>query len=386
MSETWIQNIFWDVGLPRKGFAEPRWQMPVRWKNRRRHGTLRWHMRPLLLTCAGILLGSVLLRAQANADSGASAPEFAGSVPVFKSSSQLVLVDVLVMDPKSGLPVNTLQRDDFQVSDNGRVVPFAAFDSGARYDTRSIALWFVVICNLPGHGPHSELASGSFAGNESLLRPGLEDMDKRDRVGVAHWCDDGEAKIDLRPTVKQDLAISTLATVLKPVPPDLKIDNRTGELTLQRLVRLIIDDAHEGNPQPLPVVVFLHSDHTGMPIRELNRIVDEFLETSGIAFGIKDHGVDEFIKGMLGNGEQGSVLHYMVEATGGQYYSVPKEMFSLALQSILAQLHFRYELGFKPPSLDGKRHELKVELVGAAKKQYKSVQLRYRPEYIPKPN
>lgn len=343
-------------------------------------------MRMLLSICAGILLNATLLCSQESANPGRSANAGTDTVPVFTSNSQLVLVDVLALDPKTGLPVNTLQRQDFQVSDNGHVVPFTAFDSGAHYDTRSIALWFVVICNLPGHGPRSELASGSFAGRESLLRPGLDDMEKQDRVGVAHWCDDGEAKLDLRPTANRDLAISTLASVLKPVPPDLKIDNRTGELTLQRLVRLIIDDAHQGNPQPLPVVVFLHSDHTGMPVRELNLIVDEFLETSGIAFGIKDRDVDDFIKGMLYNGEQGSVLHYMVEATGGLYYSVPKGMFSLALQSILAQLHFRYELGFKPPSLDGKRHELRVELVGAAKKQYKSVQLRYRPEYIPKPN
>jgi hypothetical protein len=324
----------------------------------------------------------------ANPETSPQSPDTTGSIPVFTAGTQLVLVDVLVLDPKSGLPINTLHRDDFRLSDNGHAVSLAAFDSGASYDTRPVAVWLVVICNLPGHGPHSTLASGSFSGNESLLRPALDDLDKNDRVGVAHWCDDGVAQLDLRPTKDRDAAIATLTQVLRPVSKEVArlIDNRKGELTLQRLVRLMIDDAHQSNPQPLPVVVFLHSDHTGMPLPELNLITNEFLETSGIAFGIKDKDVDEPFKGTFRNGEQAAVLHYMCEAVGGQYYSVPKEMFSVALQSILLQLHFRYELGFKPPMLDGTRHALKVEFQGPASEKLKSVFLRYRQEYIPKPN
>jgi hypothetical protein len=323
-----------------------------------------------------------------NPGTSSRVPEETGSIPIFTTSTQLVLVDVLVLDPKSGMPINTLHREDFQLSDDEHAVPLAAFDSGASYDTRPVALWLAVICNLPGHGPHSTLASGSFAGNESLLRPALDDLDKNDRVGVAHWCDDGVAQLDLRPTKDRDAAITTLTQVLKPVSKEVAraIDNRKGELTLQRLVRLIIEDAHQANPQPLPVVVFLHSDHTGMPLSELNLIANEFLETSGITFGIKDKDVDEPFKGTFSNGEQAAVLHYMCEAMGGQYYSVPKAMFSVALQSILLQLHFRYELGLKPPVLDGKRHKLKVEFQGAAREKYKSVFLRYRQEYIPRPN
>jgi len=347
-------------------------------------------MRPLriVLTATWVLWMSIGACGQdaSSHEVSPAAPEETGAVPVFTAGTQLVLVDVLALDPKSGLPINTLQRDDFRLFDNGRPVSLTAFDSGARYDTRSVALWLVVICNLPGHGPHSTLASGSFAGNESLLRPGLDDLDKNDRVGVAHWCDDGAAQLDLHPTKDRDAVITTLTQVLKPVSKEVarQIDNRQGELTLQRLVRLIIDDAHQSNPQPLPVVVFLHSDHTGMPISELNLITNEFLETSGIAFGLKDKGVDEPFQGTYSNGEQAAVLHYMCDAMGGQYYSVPKSMFSVALQSILLQLHFRYELGFKPPALDGKRHDLRVEFQGAAREKYKAVSLRYRQQYIPK--
>jgi len=46
-------------------------------------------------------------------------------------------------------------------------------------------------------------------------------------------------------------------------------------------------------------------------------------------------------------------------------------------------LHFRYELGFIPPAIDGKRHQLRVELIKEAQEKYKGIRLRFRPEYIP---
>lgn len=103
-------------------------------------------------------------------------------------------------------------------------------------------------------------------------------------------------------------------------------------------------------------------------------------------FGIKDSDVRDFIFGPLGNGEEGSVFHFMATATGGQYFSIRPKLYATALQSVLLQLHFRYELGFKPPAIDAKRHELKVEFSAAAKPQNKAIELRYRPEYIPKQN
>jgi hypothetical protein len=47
------------------------------------------------------------------------------------------------------------------------------------------------------------------------------------------------------------------------------------------------------------------------------------------------------------------------------------------------QLHFRYQIGFIPPAIDGKRHELKVELTKEARAKHKGVRLRFRTEYIP---
>src|ERR1700687_4422572 len=85
----------------------------------------------------------------------------------FRSSTSLVLVDVIAQDPKSKLPRNELRHDDFQVFDNGHPVPIVTFDAGSHFDARPIALWFVVICNEQNQ---ALIRSGPFAGHESAFR------------------------------------------------------------------------------------------------------------------------------------------------------------------------------------------------------------------------
>jgi hypothetical protein len=68
---------------------------------------------------------------------------------------------------------------------------------------------------------------------------------------------------------------------------------------------------------------------------------------------------------------------------GGQYSWVTPETYATGLEEILQQLHFRYELGFEPEALDGKRHKLRVKLADAVKNQHKGVRLRYRATYVP---
>jgi len=300
--------------------------------------------------------------------------------PIIRAQSSLVLVDVIGQDPKNGLPVRDFKKEDFRLFDNRHEVRIDTFDAGAQYDTRPITLWLVVICNengLPKLG-----ASAEFLGQESLFRPALEHLENNDRVGVAHWCDNGDSQLDLLPTADRDNAIRQLAETLRPIPfqGGTSASDEAGEQAFRKLIRLIIRDAYRRNPKPLPVIVFLHGDHTGQPHGELNKLVDDFLETSGIVFGIRDYGSPNlhFIIG-----EQAKIMHYMAEHTGGQYFSVHPSEYKRALDTILMQLHFRYELGFIPSAIDGKRHELKVELIKEAKKEHKGVRLKFRPEYIP---
>jgi len=327
---------------------------------------------------AAVSLG-ILAAAPAGSFRAEQSPDIP-TVPPIRVQSSLVLVDVISQDPKSGLPVRDFGKSDFRLFNDGHEVSIATFDAGARFDTRPVIVWLAVICNERGKIG----GSAEYAGKEGLFRPALDHLDRNDRVGVAHWCDDGEATLDLPPTEDRDKPLRVLADTIKPISFEAgsRHANDVGEAAFRKMVRLIIRDARQRNPQPLPVIVFIDGDYTGQWPGELDDVVNDFLETSGIVFGVKDHLYPE-VPPWLHNGQRGAILHYMAEQTGGEYFTVPPSAYSTALEMILLQLHFRYQLGFIPAAIDGKRHSIKVELAKRAREERKGVRLRYRREYIP---
>jgi hypothetical protein len=296
----------------------------------------------------------------------------------FHSSSNLVLVDVIARNAKDGLPEKTLKKSDFQVFDNDQPVAIKTFDSGAQFTTRPLALWFVVQCNMQGY---EGKGSGLFTGQINRFEPALKYIEKQDTVAVAHWCDDGRSNLDLLPTrIIKDAPIlleHALAT-----GPDTKTHDRAGELALQSTLQHIVDATRSSKPEPLPVLIFLYGDYSSMNKSEANHFIDELLETSAIAFGLRDRRSPHLL---FAPGEQRAIAHYVATQTGGQYFDASPETYASVLAEILQQLHFRYELGFKPEALDGKRHKLRVQLADTAKDQHKGVRLRYRLAYVPIP-
>jgi hypothetical protein len=292
--------------------------------------------------------------------------------------ASLVLIDVISQDPKNGLPVRDFQKEDFRVLDDGKEVSIASFEAGAGHNARPVILWLAVICNEDGKVGGSR----EFVGKETYFRPALDHLEEHDTAGIAHWCDNGETQLDLLPTEDRDRPIRVLAETIKPISFHTGGDSdAVGEVTYRKMLRLIIQDAHRRTPQPLPVIVFLDGDHTGQPRSELDPVVDDVLETSGIVFGIKDEKAPRCCGLMIG--EQSQISHYMASQTGGEYFSCSADGYAAALEKILMQLYFRYELGFVPPMIDGKRHKLRVELTKEAREKHKGVRLRVRREYIP---
>jgi hypothetical protein len=304
-------------------------------------------------------------------------PAASSPASTLRVSSNLVLVPVVATDPKNGLPDKSLQRADFQVFDKGPPVSIQTFDIGGA--ARPFVLWFVVQCSMPGEDTHG---SGFFRGQIHLLEPALKYLDKQDTVAVAHWCDTGDSKLDLLPTSQAGDALAALEQVLAP-KFDAADHDRTGELALQKTLQLIVDATRLLTPEPVPVVVFLYGDHSGMPKAEADHFIDELLETSAIVYGLRDRRSPQvgWMESRLW-GEQAAVATYLAMQTGGQYLTVTHDAYEKGLEEILQQLHFRYELGFIPEALDGKRHPLIVKLADAAKKQHKGMRLRYRLAYV----
>jgi hypothetical protein len=305
-------------------------------------------------------------------------------VPTFRVDAHLVLVDVVAENAKNKLRTRALltdlKREDFRIFDNGREMPIRSFDIGAYHETRPIALWLIVQCDNIGSPP--EWHSGFLRGKTQLLRPALAHLDKDDAVGVAHWCDDGRASLDLPPGHDPDAALATANRLISE--PPVQGENRPGELAMQRMVRMILDNVHHATPERLPIFLYVYGDHSGTLTDEANRIIEDVLETSGIVFGMSDNGYPYDAEQMFRNGKVFYLVHYYSHETGGQFYSTsdPK-LFPEALDYILYQLHLRYTIGFKPLGVDGKRHTLKVELTKEAEKRFPAAELRFREEYIP---
>jgi hypothetical protein len=293
----------------------------------------------------------------------------------------LVLVDVITQDAKTFLPVSSLRKEDFRVFDNDSEMAIQSFDVGARYGTRPISHWFVVICN---EIDWDENGSGFMRGKTSSLRPALEHLDKNDTLGVAHWCDNQTDKIDFPPSRDIDSGLKRLEKLFHGWP--YGVGTRTGELALQEMLRKILENAHQTKPEPLPVIVFLYGDHSGMVREEADDLLKDLLQTAGIVYGINDGAVRVSPNCLDNPHGQGHVAHFLAAKTGGQFFSVAPKMFATALDDILVQVHLRYVLGFKPPAFDGKTHKLRVEITAAAAQKFPPIRLSFRPGYIPPNN
>lgn len=319
------------------------------------------------------LLGHYCLQAglaQVNASSGDQ------SSATLRISTNLVLVNVVALNTATAVPDGTLNRGDFALFDNKRPVQIKTFDAGSA--AQPLAVWFLVQCTMPDWDANG---STPFRERVSQFAPELKDPMGRDKFGVAHWCDDGTSNLDLSPTSDADAAIHQLELVLKtPVPA--ASHNRSGELALQDALQKIVEATRTQDPEYVPAVIFLYDDFSAMPRAEADHFVDELLSSTVTVYGLRDSRSPQVPTLRWLGGEQGSIANYIATQTGGSYLAAEPPQFADGLRKILAELHSRYELGFSPQVLDGKRHKLRVALTGGAGQRSKTIRLRFRSGYM----
>jgi len=299
--------------------------------------------------------------------------------PVVHFDSSLATVDVVALNEKTLSVVPGLNEQDFELYDDGHKTPIAGFASGAHYGVPPIALWLALECNNYGV---TDFDSAFMRGKTQYLLPGLAHLDKADTVGVAHWCGDGKQAIDLEPEHDPETAISALNEVLKQRP--VEGANRQAEDAKEQMVNLILTRAKSMNPQHTPVIVFLYGD-AGYAFRyEAEDTLIDLLSMPDFVYGLNNAGYHFDQSAMFGGGNVYYEIHFLALSTGGNVYGTPDaKQFSMALDYILMQMHFRYTLAFKPAVKDSKRHDLKIVLTRAAQERFPGVVLRYRAQYIP---
>jgi hypothetical protein len=310
-----------------------------------------------------------------------------GPGPTPPAQSSLTLVDG-VAEQES--PVNhgtmlltKLQKSDLRLFDNRKEVTIQTFAEGP--DTRPVALWLIVQC---GTGAPPDFGSTFMKGKTQVLQPALQHLSNRDVLGVAHWCDDGQAKVDYAPGKDVGAALSAVEQVLSAGVANA--NDRAGQLALHNMVQAVVESTRNltpaGGQSLMPVLLFLYGDQGGTDSREANSNIQALVESSGMVFGLSLIEIHHDIQEDIGSGQTFNQAHYYSRTTGGQYYSTSQtELFGPTLDYIVSQLHARYTLGFQPSKLDGKPHDLRVELTKDAQNRFPKTTLRFRIECFPHP-
>jgi hypothetical protein len=337
-------------------------------------------------SCCGATLLLIWLIASNSRIGDAQTEAASAAAKVLHARTSLVLVDVIAEETKGALHsrelLTGLTARDFRLFDDGREVQIRSFDTAEDHTARPIALWLIAQCNM---GLPPEQTSGFMNGRTRLLLPALSHLDQADVVGVAHWCDDGVANVDLNPQSDPILALQRMDQMLNE--PAKQVGTRKGELAMQSMIRQVLAATNGATQARLPVYAFFYGDHSATYPEEADRILEDLLENSGIVYGLDKETLDYNPDPGLRNGQVWELVHLYSQATGGDFYSVQRpELFSTALAYILAQVHHRYVLGFKPAALDGKRHKLRVQLTDEAVRRYAKPKLRFRTEYVPRPS
>lgn len=291
----------------------------------------------------------------------------AQQTPVFRGAENVVRLFVTVSDGDGRL-VTTLDKDAFEVKDNGRVQPITVFDNTPQ------PIQLVVMLDV----------SGSMVGNLDLLRGAsaalFERLEPDDRVRVGTFGSD----ITISPSFTNDVG-QLQAALPREIAPD-------APTPLWRAIDAAIEafDPADGARR---VVLVLSDGRDGASFSFGGKAVSQ----AGVIDTARDSDVMVYAIGMYSRGPRGPIgvgrnamqsflaadmpdpgLARVAEDTGGGYLELrASEDLAAAFEQVADELHRQYLIGFDLPTRDGKVHEVEVRVTGRglrtrARKEYRA--------------
>ena len=292
--------------------------------------------------------------------------------PPIRSGARTVAVYATVTD-KEGRLVPDLERDAFEVRDNGKPQPLTVFSNEVQ------PLSVVMMLDR----------SGSMMGNAGLVQRAAAEFVKRlrpeDKARIGAF---GE-RIEIEPaefTSDQQQLFRALQSEI-PVKGPTPLWNATNQAldTLRgqegRKVVLIFSDGGDS-----PVNNFSKSNSSIMDIMRGAQQDDVMVYTIGLAQTAIRRGSGNPAAGGFGalTGAMTVVrpdpgLATIADETGGGYFELTRaDDLGSTFARVAEELRHQYALGFEPPRLDDKMHNLDVKVSG------KGMKVRARKEYFAK--
>jgi VWFA-related protein len=334
-------------------------------------------------------IAAVLASAGAAVVTLAAAPQQAPAGQAYRSVANVVSVFATVTD-ESGRLVTDLQRDDFEVKDNGRKQPLTVFSNDLQPFSAVVMLDF----------------SGSMAEHFEVVRRGalafVRALLPEDRVRIGTFSN----QITIVPdTFTGDR--DALTSVLTGPPPELgpspvwgAIDKSiTALLPAEgRRVVLVFSDGHNnprrGQSFATPDDLIRRARYDEIMIYAIG-FWNEGFTTGGPPIIFPPQGPIEiqFPWGSIGKPKRAParrsssskgepphpILRELTEETAGGYFELGyRDDLAATFARVAEELHRQYWLGFAPEKLDGKTHRLEVKV------KRPGVKVRTRATYIAK--
>jgi Ca-activated chloride channel homolog len=274
--------------------------------------------------------------------------------PVFRAGGDAVYVFTTVTD-RDGRLVTTLQKDDFEVRDEGKPQPVTLFDNTPQ------PIRLIVMLDV----------SGSMEGNLQLLRAASDQLFARLRP-------DDVARVG---TFGRDIVISSPFTgdrnqLRAALPDKIAPDAATplwravdealsafGEARDVRPVILVFSDGKDSGPTDFRKKYVSQAEVIDRARRD---------EVMIYSIGLRSRSSRQMPPGIGPGGLQAMMtadlpdpgLARVSELTGGGYTEIRfGQDLGAAFARVADELHSQYLLGFDPPKRDGKEHDLDVRIV-----------------------
>jgi Ca-activated chloride channel family protein len=289
--------------------------------------------------------------------------------PTFRTGSKTVAVYTTVTG-KDGRLLPDLQKDAFEVRDNGKPQPITVFSN----EVQPISV--VVMLDR----------SGSMRGNVGLVEHAAEEFVQRlgpgDAARIATFAD----RIEIRPeafTGDKDALLRILRSEL-PVTGPTPLWNATDEAMAalrEREGRKVILLFSDGGDAPMNfrlnnrsiMDVMRRAQQEDVMVYAIGLQTTVLLGPSGPRGGIGSLG------GSMTSVRPDPGLATIADDTGGGYFELTRaENLGETFAQVAEELHHQYALGFAPPKLDDRMHKIEVRVTERGAK------VRSRKEYFAK--
>ncbi|HEX6731206.1 MAG TPA: VWA domain-containing protein [Pyrinomonadaceae bacterium] len=280
---------------------------------------------------------------------------------VVRINTDLVVLDALVIDKKTGQPVRDLKATDFEllVDDKRQDITYFSEDQ--------LPLSVLLLLDVSNSVvPFIEQVGQS-------ARSALERLKPQDEVAVMAFA--------IGSKLVQDFS-KDRQLVSEKIVEASRVDTIGRGTFFNDAIRAALPVMEKASNPVSHRVILVVSDNISSQKGSDKHLIADLLEAGIVVYGLVVRGGIGKVINVLTVGKMHGLDDYS-EATGGELIGAKKKEIDDRLEKLIGHLRARYSLGFKPPetTVDGELHRIKLTIPAAMLKQKGKFAVRTRTGY-----